>query len=482
MCKLKYQTFIVLNKIGLLLAFIFFILSLIKNGDAEEIHLIEKENPFIESNEKETAQRIQNQLKKDPKSESLKKQLIHLYIQVGKFDLAIQVIETLKPKSKEIILLQAQAYRGLKSYHKEIELLKQLEKKYPKDEEIKQKLSDVLFLKEESELDIIKMSSQEQELKITELEKALSKTPSNREIRLRLASFYLRINKPQKTIELLKEHTEQLSMKGLSLLADAYSKEGLFKSELGILQIMQSNEEKNLEIKMRMAHVYRKLEENNIKAIQMYREIILVNDFYLPAYQELERIFDKDKNRYEQKAILEVMVKKFDKNPTFMGRLCKLYFEENYNESALETCKKAIVLNKISADNHVYLGLTYKKMEHKEQSEKILLRAAKEFQDSEYAQWAVGQMYYETNKYTKAYDYFEKSVKLNPSSSRSFVSLAQCALALGKYEVALNSFVSACKIDRSTAPVFRKGTAEIYERKEYLWHKKFSAESFKCRE
>lgn len=297
------------------------------------------------------------------------------------------------------------------------------------------------------------------------------------------AKQFLKSRKPNEAVLLLEEHATNLDSEGLKILAEAYLVSKRKADAIKIFELLMARNIKDDNMRIQLAELYLETEPNNKKSIRLYREIMESSPKpILPAYMGLLAIFRQEKNYYEMRTLLEVMINHFGKRPPFLSELCKLYYEGNFPESAISTCQEATKIAKDLADNHVYLGLTYQQLNKKEQATKILTQAAKLYPGSELAQWAAGNVYMATNDYFSAFGYFENGVKVNPESGRSHLGLAQAACELKKFEIAYNSFKKACTKEKTAAPLFKKCAAELFKLKESLWYKRYMDAAYSCQE
>ncbi len=287
-------------------------------------------------------------------------------------------------------------------------------------------------------------------------------------------------NQHKAVIKLLEDQIKDLDDELLSMLAMAYFRTGQYFNETKILQILEVHQPKNLSIRTRLARSTYLGKGGVDKAIVQLREVIEMNRKYMPAYRQLLKIFRTEGNRYELKVLLEVMVEHFGKKAEYLTELCKIYVEDGFTSSAKKTCREAVNVAKGVADNHVYLGLLFQRSEELDQAEKILVQAAKSFPKSDFAQWGAGQILRARNKHQEAFDYFQKAVMISPKSSRALVGLGETALELKKNELSLKSFVTACEIDKSASPAFKKAVLDLHQSGDVLWYSKFNTASFKC--
>ena len=246
-------------------------------------------------------------------------------------------------------------------------------------------------------------------------------------------------------------------------------------------QLILMYNQKNFRLYTITGDTYFKL-RNADKAIENYRKAIAINPKFVAPYRRMLDLFEETENTYEQRQLLTEMISKLGEQPQFLKDLCRLYSLEAFFDQTVTVCLKAVRSNPRHAENHVRLGIAYKESGDKDKGLKVLSRAARSFEKSEYAQWAMGQHYLDQESFPIAFRYFQRAVNADGNTHRSRLGLAQAAFELKKYKLALENFEKACGIDdKSTVVAFRGAAQRLRADNNFDWIKKYDAGARKCR-
>ncbi len=216
------------------------------------------------------------------------------------------------------------------------------------------------------------------------------------------------------------------------------------------------------------------------KSAQHFRKSLGIDSKRRTTYDGLLKLFEAKKNKYESRTVYGDMIKAFGDDPQAFSGLCRLYTEDNLAEDAIASCQKAISIDAAIPDNHVYLGMAYKFTKDTAQAQKILMKAAQQFPDSELALYAAGQIGDEMKNWESAKHYYKRCVKVDPQSGRCQKRLASMAFQLKDYGESLAAFNKACQLDRTTLTEIRNATTQLRIQNTPEWKDKFQQVADKC--
>lgn len=290
-------------------------------------------------------------------------------------------------------------------------------------------------------------------------------------------------------VEALKPSSDSLSRKGLLQLARAYGARKDWRNQIVSLEMLKNKSEKDYYALSLLGDAYaHRADEGDPgakakdleSAAGLYREAIDANKEFQPAYEGLLKALEKIDDRFEARSVINDMIKKFGRKASYVSSLCRLYSVESFIAKAIETCKEAIELSPKTAENYVYLGLSYREKENLPEAERALYGAAKRFPSSEFAQWAAGDLAHERKNFTAAYQYFIKGTAADALAPRSWLGAGKAALEDGRPKEAFEAYLRACELDRRTLSDYRKAAGLMRQRKLMDWSAKFEAAETQC--
>lgn len=311
------------------------------------------------------------------------------------------------------------------------------------------------------------------------LKKMLSKRPDDLDLHLRLGVVYLKKKQVDKAIVHLRRTNENPTEESLKWSINAYNIKGDYKEVLRNLKILTTLKPRSPEIKTHIGATYVKLHDYD-NAVLGFREALKVYPKHLPALWGLIDVYEKKKNNYEMRLILNDIVKFYPKNVKAISKLCQIDTEENLFKPALNSCQKAIFLDQSNASNHVYLGLAYKYSEKQKAAMKILTKAAKQFPKSEFAQFVVASLSEDISNWEAALKYFKQCTVADKLSKRCFLGRGRVLLEMGDYSKSLKSYVRACNIDKSSYSKILEAVGKLRQKKVYKWSSKFKQAARSC--
>lgn len=314
---------------------------------------------------------------------------------------------------------------------------------------------------------------------IPALEKRVAANPSDAKNQLLLGKAYLVEGKFEYAIKHLREAAAIPKPTVLYLLAEAYRGKSDYLNEIRTLDVILQTDENDPKVNELLGSAYYHT-KNTEKSSQAFRKAIAADKKRRSAYLGLLKLFQDRKNRYEARQVYQDMAKAFGEDFEAYSGLCRLFTEDNLSDSALEYCRKAIEIDPNVADNHVYLGLTYKFLKEMSQAQKIIMTAAQQFPKSELALWAAGQLGDDMKNWESARLFYRKCTTVDPTSARCYKRLAQLSFELQDYGESLAAFDKACKLDRTVLTELRNATSQLRIKNITAWKDKFQTSSDKC--
>lgn len=325
----------------------------------------------------------------------------------------------------------------------------------------------------------------------SQLEATLAKKPNDIRTRVRLATIHAEENRPEKAIELLNPYTDQLDENGFLLLANSYAKMKDFANEVRTLNFLMNKDEENYRWHMLLGQAYLKQasettnedENRNLLTlgIQRLRRVLQLNRTYKPAFDLLLNTFMQQKAHNEAREMLIEGVTKFGKRPELFRELCRLDSQDGFLVQAVTNCSQSIKLSPNFPDHYVYLVQALHDQKEDQKAEKHIVKAAKKFPQTEFVQWAAGELFWRKKNYPVAARYFKAAVATNPQSSRAQFGLAKALFEAGDEAQALDPYIQACKLDPKTVEPFLAATGRLKQKSNSELTQKYIKAANTCR-
>ncbi len=311
---------------------------------------------------------------------------------------------------------------------------------------------------------------------ITALEARPKKTKKDY---IAIAELYTKLKNYKKAVENLRKANKPQSIEVLDHLSRVYALAGDRKEEIRALELIRVDNRASASQLTRLGDAY--LKESKIEdAATAYRDSIKKTPKYEPAYQGLFNLFRKEKNFYDARLVIIEVLEKFGDKPFWLNEFCRIEIEQKYYGNAKEICKRAINKDNKNPDNHVYLGLALKHTGDETQARRILLNAAKNYKNSEVAQWNGGQASCSIKNWEQGRTLFSQCIKVQANSGRCYLGLAKTEFELKSYDKALDALLKACPYIRGVDVEIRRFSYALDERKEPKIAKKYLSVTERC--
>ena len=285
--------------------------------------------------------------------------------------------------------------------------------------------------------------------RLKSLESKLAQNPESLRLHLRIGHIYYQLDDLDQAIFHLKKTYTKPSVKALKLLAKALSKKEDHLEEVRVRGLLLELTPHSPIAHTNMGQAYEKINKPE-KAIEHYKLAIQKYNKHKMAYKKLWEIFESLKDFYEMRQVLTDFLRLFPNDMEGHSKMCQINRNTGFLDEAVEMCRKAIQLDMKNPDNHVYLGLTYKLKENNKQAKKIILTAARRFKNSDLAQYHAGMLAEENQNWEIALRFYTQCSLANQSSLQCFVKKAHLEVRLNQYPQAGESFLAACRINKST--------------------------------
>ena len=343
---------------------------------------------------------------------------------------------------------------------------------------------------------------------ITEYNSVLEKEPENTEAILVLASIYSNIDPEkaliywEKYIKLNPDSSEALFRKSLTLkklkrsedakkilkqitetnpedvlfhitLADLYEEEQNYKSAADEILKCIEYVPHNFSFYVRAGELYY-LAKDFDKAKELFEKALKINPDDISISFRLALIFEEKK---DWNSAINLLEKTLPKNPDISVylRLSYYYSQINKTKKSVELLEKAKKLNPESAEINFFLGLAYTQLKKYKKAEISFLRALDLNPDFPETYFYLGIIYEQTKRFEKSIPYFKKVIEIDPKNANAMnylgYSYADRNINLNEAEELIKKALeiepeNGAYIDSLGWVYFRKG--EYEKAKEYL--------------
>ena len=297
--------------------------------------------------------------------------------------------------------------------------------------------------------------------------------------RISKAATSLKAGKALDVIANLKPVAAELPRQGLLILAKAYRQQKNYLDEIRVLEVALGMNTKDYYVQTLLGEAYFS-NRNYEKAAENFASSKDLKSDFMPAIEGLEKTYEAQTQLEDARSLTEDLIKKFGGMKKHRNQLCRLYSTDGLFQEGIDACKRAVSYDPKLADNHVYLGQMLIGNEQEDQGEKIVLKAAKQFQKSEFAQFAAGEIKLKHKQWLEAGQYFSQGSIADPTSDRSFLGWGQALLEMQKFADAKIAITKACTMNRKNLPELRKAIANLRQKNQAAWATQFEASLPRC--
>ena len=293
----------------------------------------------------------------------------------------------------------------------------------------------------------------------------------------------------KKAIALLEPISDELPQEAILTLSGYYREIKDFRSQVRHLNNLIEKSPKRTIYHFLRGRAYsrqrskRKIEQKKFdeEAVSSLRKAIELQPTFQPAYASLLKVFNRINNTFEARTITIEMVSRFgDSSPIYFTELCRLYIIDKYIDDGIRICQQAIARNPKEPINHFFLATGYIDKGDHPKAQAVLAQASKRFPNSAQIQEANGDYYLNKGNFIKAAKYFRHAIKKNSKLPDSHVGLAISHFERKEYDVALVSYVNACKLSRSKIKHYRLAITKLRGANKLKIAEKYEKQIYKC--
>ncbi len=282
------------------------------------------------------------------------------------------------------------------------------------------------------------------------------------------ANALLKANKSLEAVNLLKPLAADLPRHGLLALSKAYHAQKNYLDETRVLETILGQNDKDYYTQNLLGECY--LANHDLeKAADNFSAAKDLRNDYLPAYQGLEKTFEAKNQLEDARQTLNDMVRNFGPKKFYLNEICRLYSMEGSVQEGINACQKATSRDPYVPANHIYLGRMLIENEQPDRGEMIILKAAKQFQKSDLAQLAAGNIKFKHKQWHEAADIYSQATIANPQSDEAFIGWAKSLFQMQKYADAKIAFVKACSFNKKYLTELRNAIGELRQKDLIVW-------------
>ncbi len=159
-------------------------------------------------------------------------------------------------------------------------------------------------------------------------------------------------------------------------------------------------------------------------------------------------------------------------------QLCKIHTLDSQHKEAEKFCRKANQALQKNPYPFIYLGISEREKLNFDQAIAHFKDSLRR-QQTEMAFVCIGEIFFIKQKFNGAIEAFKRAIKISPNSSRAILAMAWAQIKDKKILDALESFKSACKLNRTVAIDLRRAYKILNEEKSPQ-AKLFAEQAQKC--
>lgn len=283
----------------------------------------------------------------------------------------------------------------------------------------------------------------------------------------------------QGVIDVLQPQIEKLTRAEYLMLARSQIKVDLPVAAIKTLQIMIGNFPKDILARTELARLYL-AQRKEREALQTLKEVLELDPKFEEAYLLTAQIYESRKNKYELRMVYLDLISKIGAKPEYISKVCEISYLEGIYDSAKEYCQRGMKTSPQTPENFIFYALTLNQTGKADEADKIMKKNADSFKDSEKAQLSYAQFLDERKKFAQSVIYYERAINVPKATGAAWLGRATANFEIQKFDVSLNSFKEACKVNRQTNLVIRKFVNILRQQKQVDWAPQFEALAENC--
>ena len=277
--------------------------------------------------------------------------------------------------------------------------------------------------------------------------RAASADPANEELALDVARRLIREQKPSEAIELLEKRIKQNDASGAAhgLLALAYHQGGKTNEAIGMSLKAIEKSPQSLASYQHLAQLYLQMGRTNevlnlLDRAAAQKEASV--EFHLTmaeliARLQVQQVLEMDMARPRIMAALDNAAGKNPDNPLFQQRLADFYLMYGEIEKAEPLYAQLLRDFPEAPGVREKLANIYLRLEKKEQATELLEDMARDKPTDPQNYYFLGSLAFDGQDFTKAAEYYERAIKLNPGFEPVYYDLAGVNIARNRPQEAL---------------------------------------------
>ena len=144
--------------------------------------------------------------------------------------------------------------------------------------------------------------------------------------------------------------------------------------------------------------------------------------------------------------------------PRHYSQMCLYNYSAGYSKQALTSCNEALTRSPKDYRNRIWLGKTLLYSGNTKAGNRTLASVGKKFPKATAALEATADFFKEDKNLPKALEFYNKAARRTDASAGAFLGLAEVAMALKKYELALMAFEKNCLMTKILPQEFRRAS------------------------
>jgi tetratricopeptide (TPR) repeat protein len=289
-------------------------------------------------------------------------------------------------------------------------------------------------------------AGQSKESELRSLKTELAKSPSNLKAKARLAELYFQNSQYAEVVQLLKADAELLPRASLIILGKAYGEVQDKPNQGRILEHLTGLNPRDYEAFTLLGEYFITMKQDE-DAIRNLRQALNIKPNYKLALEDLLLIYQGKNNNFEMRLIYQDLIKHFGKKPEYVSRLCKIHTVDGFYDTAKKYCRAGAKIDSKNPENYLYLAYIEQSLGNASGAVKIIKTAMQRFPDSDIVLSSYAAILIRQKNFAGAEKYFLQATKINGEYFDSQIGLANSSFESKDYEISLNAYKKACKIE-----------------------------------
>jgi Tfp pilus assembly protein PilF len=289
-------------------------------------------------------------------------------------------------------------------------------------------------------------STSKSEAEFTLLKTELAKSPTKISIKAKLAQLYFQKYQYSEVVQLLKSDSELLPRSSLIILAKSYGEIQDRPNQGRILEHLITLNQNDYESMTLLGEYFITIKQDE-DAIKNLRQALNLKPGYKIALEDLLLIYQSKNNNFEMRIIYQDLIKHYGNRPEYISKLCRIHTLDGFYDTAKKYCKGGINIDPKNPENYLFLAYIEQSLGNINQSRQIVKTAIQRFPESNIVLASYATILIRQKDFAGAEKYFLQAAKINSESFDSQIGLAISSFESKDYDIALNAYKNACKIE-----------------------------------